>query len=99
MSAGSGAPRVWAVISSHRSANSERLWEAARRGGGEDAFSEPFTIVAAGACGEFRWTTGARTERSAGLLVGSTPGCVTNVHSADQTLSKLSANRRKWRVR
>ena len=47
----------------------------------------------------FRWMTGARSARSAGLLVGSTPWTVTNVQSAGQTLSRLLANGRCQRVR
>ena len=47
----------------------------------------------------FRWITGPRSARSAGLLVGSTPATVTNVQSAGQTLSRLFANRRCQRVR
>ena len=46
-----------------------------------------------------RWMTGARSARSAGLLVGSTPGRVMKVQSAGQTLSRLLANRRCQRVR
>ena len=47
----------------------------------------------------FRWMTGARSARSAGLLVGSTPSVVTKVQSAGQILSRLLANRRCQRVR
>jgi hypothetical protein len=38
-----------------------------------------------------RWMTGPRSERSAALLVGSTPGAVTNVQSAGQIFSRLLA--------
>jgi len=47
----------------------------------------------------FRWMTGARSARSAGLLVGSTPSVVVKVYSAGQTLSRLLAKRRRQRVR
>ena len=47
----------------------------------------------------FRWMTGARSARSAGLLVGSTPSMVVKVQSAGQTLSRLLANWRCQRVR
>ena len=46
-----------------------------------------------------RWMTGARSARSAGLLVGSTPSMVVKVQSAGQTLSRLLANWRCQRLR
>ena len=46
----------------------------------------------------FRWMTGLRSARSAGLLVGSTPSMVVKVQSAGQTLSRLLANWRCQRV-
>ena len=47
----------------------------------------------------FRWMTGPRSARSAGLLVGSTPSMVVKVQSAGQTLSRLLANWRCQRLR
>ena len=47
----------------------------------------------------FRWITGPRSARSAGLLVGSTPSVVVKVQSAGQTLSRLFANCRCQRLR
>ena len=47
----------------------------------------------------FRWITGPRSARSAGLLVGSTPSMVVKVQSAGQTLSRLLANWRCQRLR
>src|SRR2546430_10488740 len=42
----------------------------------------------------FRWMTGPRSARSAGVLVGSTRSIVLKVQSAGQTLRRLLAN---WR--
>ena len=49
-------------------------------------------------CESFRWMTGPRTARSAGLLVGSTPCTLVKVQSAGQTLRRLLENRRCQRV-
>ena len=43
--------------------------------------------------------TGARSDRSAGLFVGSTPSIMVKVQSAGQTFSRLFANRRCQRLR
>lgn len=39
-------------------------------------------------CESLRWMTGPRRDRSAALFVGVTPGTVTNVHNAGQSLIK-----------
>ena len=63
------------------------------------AFGEPFTMSLWVPSETFRWMTGPRRARSAGLLVGSIPSIVVKVQSAGQTLSRLLANRRCQRVR
>src|SRR3954447_15039422 len=98
MSAGNGSLRVWAPISSLRYVNSERRSrrQVAAAESARSANRSPVWLWVPSET--FRWMTGARSARSAGLLVGSTPSTVVKVHSAGHTLSRLLANRRCQRV-
>ena len=89
-----GLPRVWAVSSSVRKSNGERCcWrQVAAAESARSANRSPSSLRVP--CESFRWITGVRSARSAGLLVGSTPGWVAKVQSAAQTLRRLFANRR-----